>query len=231
VDQGGWEQFGAALIGAPDGEPSSLATVCHAITTLLPMCGAAIVLMGNRSTQGIASTTDSLTASIQDLEFTLGEGPGIEAFSQIEAVCIHDLDSVASRWAFFAPAASGLGVRSIYSLPLRSGRLAMGTVTLWSDRPGGLDDARLVDAVLVAELVSRVVLTMQSETTSESLAWALDLSDHRIVVHQATGMISAQLDCAIDEALVRLRAHAYAAEQPIDEVANAVITRQLRFDR
>jgi hypothetical protein len=231
VDQGGWEQFGAALIGAPGGEPSSLATVCQAITTLLPVSGAAIVLMGNRSTQGIASTTDSLTASIQDLEFTLGEGPGIDAFSQIEAVCIHDLDSVASRWAFFAPAASGLGVRSIYSLPLRSGRLAMGTVTLWSDRSGCLDDAQLVDAVLVAELVSEVVLTMQSETASESLAWPLDLSDHRIVVHQATGMISAQLNCDIDEALVRLRAHAYAAELPIDEVAKAVIARQLRFDR
>lgn len=231
MDQGGWEQFGAALIGAPGGEPSSLATVCRAITTLLPVRGVAIFLMGNQSTQGIASTTDSRTASIQDLEFTLGEGPGIDAFSQIEAVCVHDLDSVASRWVFFAPAASGLGVRSIYSLPLRSGRLAMGTVTLWSDRSGSLDDAQLVDAVLVAELVSEVVLTMQSETASESLASSLDLSDHRIVVHQATGMISAQLNCAIDEALVRLRVDAYAAELPIDEVAKAVIARQLRFDR
>ncbi len=107
----------------------------------------------------------------------------------------------------------------------------MGTVTLWSDRSGSLDDAQLVDAVLVAELVSEVVLTMQSETASESLASSLDLSDHRIVVHQATGMISAQLNCAIDEALVRLRADAYAAELPIDEVAKAVIARQLRFDR
>ncbi len=231
MDQGGWEHFGAALIGSPDGEPLSLTTVCRGIATLLPVCGAAIVLMGNRSTQGIASTTDSLTASIQDLEFTLGEGPGIDAFSQIEDVCIHDLGSATLRWSFFAPAASGLGVRSIYSLPLRSGRMALGTVTLWSDRADGLDDAQLVDAVLVAELVSGLVLTMQSETTSESLAWPLDVSDHRIVVHQATGMISAQLNCAIDEALVRLRAHAYAAELPIDEVAKSVITRQLRFDR
>jgi len=231
VDEGGWEQFGAALTGAPEGEPFSLATVCRGITTLLPVCGAAIVLMGNRSTQGIASTTDSLTASIQDLEFTLGEGPGIDAFSQVEVVCIHDLDSVAPRWAFFAPAASGLGVRSIYSLPLRSGRLAMGTVTLWSDQADGLDDSQQIDAVLVAELVSGVVLTMQSKTASESLAWPLDLSDHRIVVHQATGMVAAQLSCAIDEALVRLRAYAYAAELPMDEVAKAVVSRQLRFDR
>jgi AmiR/NasT family two-component response regulator len=93
-----------------------------------------------------------------------------------------------------------------------------------------LDDSQQVDAVLVAELVSGLVLTMQSNTASESLAWPLDLSDHRIAVHQATGMISAQLDCGIDEALVRLRAHAYAAELPIDEVAKAVISRHLRFD-
>jgi transcriptional regulator with GAF, ATPase, and Fis domain len=230
VDQRRSERFAAALAGTAEGEPFSLATVCRAIMTLLPISGAAMVLMSDRSTQGVASATDELTRAVQSLEFTLGEGPGIDAFSQIEAVGVDDLDSATSRWSMFAPAVANLGVGSIYSLPLRSGGVAMGILTLWSDRPGALDEAQKQDALLVAELVAQVVLTMQDEATSESLAWPLDLSDHRMVVHQATGMISAQLNCAVGEALVRLRAYAYGTGLPIDGVAEEVIQRRLRFD-
>ena len=37
---------------------------------------------------------------------------------------------------------------------------------------------------------------MQAGAVSESLAWGLEVDDYRAVVHQATGMISVQLDCA-----------------------------------
>jgi hypothetical protein len=43
-------------------------------------------------------------------------------------------------------------------------------------------------------------------------------------------MISAQLNCAMGEALVRLRGHAFASERAIDLVATEVVTGQLRFD-
>jgi len=42
-------------------------------------------------------------------------------------------------------------------------------------------------------------------------------------------MISAQLDVGVGEALVRLRAHAFAANRPIDEVARDVVAGLARF--
>jgi hypothetical protein len=52
---------------------------------------------------------------------------------------------------------------------------------------------------------------------------------NRPVVHQATGMISVQLGVSIQEALLRLRAHAYGSERPLGEIAEDVVARRLRF--
>ena len=43
-------------------------------------------------------------------------------------------------------------------------------------------------------------------------------------------MISVQLGVSLEEALVRLRAHAFAASTPLDDVAGDVVRRLLRFD-
>ena len=42
-------------------------------------------------------------------------------------------------------------------------------------------------------------------------------------------MVSVQLGISVTEALLRLRARAFAAETPLAEVAEAVVGRQLRF--
>ena len=43
-------------------------------------------------------------------------------------------------------------------------------------------------------------------------------------------MISVQLGVSLEEALVRLRAHAFAAGAPLDDIAGDVVRRLLRFD-
>jgi AmiR/NasT family two-component response regulator len=93
-----------------------------------------------------------------------------------------------------------------------------------------LTPEELEDALEVAELVTQLVLVMQSESSADSVAWALDVSDHRAVVHQATGMIAVQIDADVEEALVRLRAYCFATDRPIREVAQDVVTGELRFD-
>lgn len=50
------------------------------------------------------------------------------------------------------------------------------------------------------------------------------------IVHQATGMIAAQLNCDIAEATVRLRAHAFSTEQSVYEVSRSIVQREFRFD-
>jgi hypothetical protein len=43
-------------------------------------------------------------------------------------------------------------------------------------------------------------------------------------------MIAAQLDVGVAEALVRLRANAFATDRPIDQVATDVVAGRRRFE-
>ena len=44
-------------------------------------------------------------------------------------------------------------------------------------------------------------------------------------------MISVQLDSSLKEALARLRAHAFAEDRAIGDVADDVVARRFRFER
>jgi hypothetical protein len=55
-------------------------------------------------------------------------------------------------------------------------------------------------------------------------------ADFQYVVHQASGMVAAQLDVTVGKALIRMRAYAFGNDRPLTEVARAVVDRRLRFD-
>jgi len=224
------KRFWAVLSGANDPEPPSLATLCRGCVALLPISGAAVSLMAPAHSESVASAFDGRARAIQDLEFTLGEGPAMDAYAASAPVLVDDVRSLGARWPQFCAAAAAMGIRAVFAMPLVTAGAAIGVLVLYRDAPGALVDVELADALEVADLVTQLVLVMQSEAAAESVAWALDVSDHRAVVHQATGMIAAQIDSDVEEALVRLRAHSFAADRPIRDVAQAVVAGELRFD-
>ena len=57
-----------------------------------------------------------------------------------------------------------------------------------------------------------------------------EVVDHRANVHQATGMIAAQLGSDVATALGRLRAFAWSRDRSVADVADDVISRRLRFE-
>jgi hypothetical protein len=224
------KRFWEVLSGAFAHEPPSLATLCRGCVALLPVSGAAMSLMSPARSQSVASAFDGRARALQDLEFTLGEGPAMDAFADGEPVLVDDVHSLAHRWPQFSGAVAAMGVQAVFALPLQTAAARIGVLVLYRDEAGQLTDVELANALVVADLVTQLVLVMQSEAASESVAWALDVSDHHAVVHQATGMVAVQINADVAEALVRLRAHAFAADRPIRDVAEAVVTGELRFD-
>jgi AmiR/NasT family two-component response regulator len=121
-------------------------------------------------------------------------------------------------------------VRAVFGFPLLTGNGPLGALDLYLDRPGSLDDRQMDEAAVLAKVISSTVLSLQSEAAPGELGEKLGASlDHRAVVHQASGMVSAQLDIDVNDALVRLRAYAYTSNRPVNEVARAIVTRQLRL--
>jgi hypothetical protein len=72
---------------------------------------------------------------------------------------------------------------------------------------------------------------MQADAPPGGLATQIDSGANlRMVVHQASGMVSVQLGISVSDALIRLRGYAFRHDLPIDEVATMVIGRRLSFD-
>ncbi|MEV0735138.1 ANTAR domain-containing protein [Streptomyces sp. NPDC050549] len=181
-----------------------------------------------------------LSARFEELQFTLGEGPGPDVVRTGSPVLEPDLARVrAERWPALLPAARELGVHGVCCFPLGIGVIRVGVLTLLCDSERRLSrqqytDAAALTAVLTGALLKRDRRDGGGDADGEGPAVGAALESpsvlRRAVVHQATGMISAQLDVSIQEALLRLRAHAYGSERPLGEIAADVVARRLRFN-
>ena len=161
----------------------------------------------------------------------LGEGPCLQANVSGVPVFLPDLAAEdANRWPAFAAAALAAGVHAEFSLPLTAGPGGIGTLDLCRDRPGMLSEEHLADALVTANIARDAVLYQQYTPGGTGVAELLDMGADRIVIHQATGMIAAQLNDTTSNALARLRAAAFASGRPMYDIAQDVVERRMRFD-
>lgn len=196
------------------------------------MTGAGIMLMSGDVPRGSVCTTDETSAIIEDLQFALGEGPCLDAHHGHLPVLEPDLASAGSvRWPAFTPPALEAGARAVFGYPMELGAVRLGALNLYRDAPGGLSGEQHANALAMAEIAAEAVLMLQSGSTDGALAADLEsAADFQYVVHQAAGMVAAQLGVSVAVALIRLRAYAFGSGDPLRSVAEQVVGRALRFD-
>jgi hypothetical protein len=206
--------------------------LCEVAVEVTGMSGAGIMLMTGGRPQGSLCTSDNVSAVIEDLQYTLGEGPCLDAFAQDQPVLEPDLAQPRTpRWLAFTTPALDAGARAVFGFPLRVGAARVGALDLYRDRPGPIDDDEHADALVMADIAAEAVLALQADAAEGTLATALTTSaNFHTVVHQATGMVAAQLDTDVGEALTRLRAHAFGNDRTLTDVARDVVGRRLRFE-
>jgi hypothetical protein len=118
----------------------------------------------------------------------------------------------------------------MFAVPLQAGAIHIGVLSLYRAVPGQLTAEELADVLVFADAALHILLDAASGVSGSPAYQPLNgFTDRRAVVHQATGMISVQLDVSLEEALVRLRAHAFARGTALGEVATEVVSRQLRL--
>jgi hypothetical protein len=181
---------------------------------------------------GSVGATCAVSAEIDDLQFALGEGPGVDAFTFGRPVLEPDLAHPAQpRWLAFTGPAVSAGAGSVFAFPLRVGTVRLGALSLHAEGPGRLTAEQHADAEAAAEDAAEAVLAMQAGGPCGTLAAELEAgSNLRYAVHQAAGMVSVQLDVSVAEALVCLRAHAFGHQRPLADVAADVVGRRLRLE-
>jgi ANTAR domain len=222
----------ARIAAARDGNaPVSLDALCRAAASLLAVDGASVTALGGPAVREPLAATSELSARLDELLLTTGEGPGADDLMFGSPMLISDLELVAERWPGFVPAAIAAGARALFAFPLQAGAIRAGVLSLYRAQPVALTPQQLADALVFADIARQLLLDSAAGILGAAGYQPLDgLSDSRAEVYQATGMISVQLGVSLEEAFVRLRAHAFTLGTPLDDLADNVVRRTLRFD-
>jgi len=212
-----------------DGLSGLLEQVCLAVLPVLSASGAGISMMTADGVRGVCVASDPVSQHVDDLQFVLGEGPCMEAFEHRRPVLVTDVADTATRWPLYAPAAEQGGVRAVFAFPLQIGGARLGVLDVFRRDAGPLTADQLTDALLFTDVTVSAVLDRQ-ESAGTGRSDDLDAAiRHRAELFQAQGMIMVQLGVPLAEAMVRLRAHAYAQNRRLDELARDVVAGRIRF--
>jgi GAF domain-containing protein len=204
--------------------------LCAPFLQQLPVTGVAVTMFGGTSAETLISASDELAARLDELQFDLGEGPRWEALRTRLPVLIPDVHSHPYSWPIFNKALLETNIAAIFVFPLTLGALDLGAVELHHTKPGGLSYRDHMTAAVLAGRTSwhllRRILSANSPDTDP--AENNELMSRR-EIHQATGMVLAQAGTNAGEALLLLRAHAFANGIPLREAAEAVLRGNLSF--
>lgn len=204
--------------------------LCKPFMTQLPVSGALLSIVDRNGHRSTVTATDPVAARWDELELELGSGPLHDAMVDSHPRLVPDVAQSGMTTLLGSPL-ERLGVRALFAFPLIMGSATVGVAGLYRTRPGALS----------AESLSRAIALARSATIP-AVREALQLAESEVEtgnsdtrpglrreVHQATGMISAQLDVSTTEAFARLRAYAIATNRSITAVSLDVVERTIDF--
>ncbi len=205
--------------------PPGLCAVC--VQVLPGVDAAALVLRSDTRAQEMVSASDRWAVALEELQYTLGEGPGVEAHRSGGPVLAGDVSAEQGRWPVFADAAAEEGLVAMFAFPLQIGGIRLGTLDLYRRRPGGLTAEAVADAAVLADVATLRLLENEFAADEHKLRMEVSYQD----VHLATGVLAAKLQIGLEDAFVRLRGHAFAEQRSLLDVSRDVLDQRISLDR
>lgn len=206
------------------------AAVCVACVSVLPGVDAAALTVRAKALQETWGASDEWAGELESFQYTVGEGPGLEAFTTGGPVLVPDLAADARRWPGFVQTTSPLELAAMFAFPLQLGAIRLGMLDLYRRRPGRLSNRELTDATVLANLATVAVLEQARQDKAVGDSEPARFAGPYQEVSIATGMVAAQLEVGLEEALVRLRGRAFAEGRSVLDLARDVLARNIRFD-
>jgi hypothetical protein len=231
-DRSRWQ---ALLADAADGSLAGPQRICQLCVDTLSVSGAGISMVTHQGNRGVVCATDEVSSRIEDLQFTLGEGPCVDAVVNGAPILIADLDEpddlAVERWPAFLEGAGAEEIRAVFAFPLLVGAISVGALDLYRKTPGELDAVQLSEALHAADAAAVALLRLHGNRADMFADDPAMRSSYHLQVHQATGMVQTQLGVDTEEAFLLLRARAFSTGRSLVAVASDVVDRRLRFSQ
>lgn len=216
----------ATVLASLKREESLAVRLCEAGRQMLDADGASMTLDYAGDGRLMVHATDEMAATLDDLQDVVGEGPSFDAAHTGEVVVARLGNGDESRWALFSDRLVGLGFAgTLVAVPLRAELAILGVLSL--HRRGPDQDEDLVSARFLSATVGTAILQDPRVGRPDQVSketWA-----SRSQIHQATGMIVAQVGVRSEDAMALLRGQAFARNTSLVEVARDIIGRRINF--
>jgi hypothetical protein len=199
----------------------------------LPMGGVSISTFGELCPSETLSATDDVATRVDEIQFDLSEGPCWTALATDAPVLETDLvQRPNSAWPAFNEAVRSEPVGAVFAFPVAFGPFPLGAVDVYVPQPATIDDDAVRQTRTLASAVGRRVLRRALRSIAEEDEALLDRSpSSRRVVHQATGVVLAQLDISPEDAYLLLQGHAFARRTTMRRVAEEILDGTVRFEK
>lgn len=216
-----------------DGTRPDATSVCATFVAGSAIAGAAFTVMTSDAMRDTVCASDEVIAEVARLQYSLGEGPALSAFTSHRPVLVPDLSrpDVAARWPVFTAQASHLA-GALFTFPMQLGAITVGVCDTYRTTPGPLTRPEIEQLLRAVDLatVSLLAIRAGEDTSGLDPRWLAGYDRGRAQVHQATGMLTVQLGIGMTEAFGRLRAHAYAEGRDIAQVSGDIVEGRLRLE-
>lgn len=203
--------------------------LCSASRDVLSVTGVGIAVYTTASSEHLCASNATVEA-LEDMQFVTGEGPSRDAFRSGQVVEIPTLDGGAGeRWPSFVELAGKKDIGAVFAYPLVVHRVNVGVLSIYQHAEGHLSVAQRGDSFALGSVLAETILSMHPAPHDDAAPDIGDVVAYRAELYQASGMVAVQLRVSASEALLRIRAHAFALGHTVGEVAAEIVARRLRL--
>lgn len=207
-----------------------LQTLVDRATHLFDASASGIIIGPDADHMETIVSTSETSRIVGLMQLRADEGPCVEAVATGRVVSVATATEIHDRWPKFATAAEGSGYVSVHAIPLRLRGQTIGSLNLFRDHEGALNDADAIAAQALADVATISILqerTIQDKTTIEAqLQRALE---SRVMIEQAKGVISHTHRLDMDAAYRLIRHHSRSTQTPMSEVATGITNGSLQI--
>lgn len=196
--------------------------------SLLPVTGVAISVFNQGHQASLIYATDPTATALEELHFDLGEGPMIDVFTGGSPLLLAEIES-SDRWPAFLQQAASLDVAALFVFPLTLGAVCIGAVLCYRSTPGGLGEGDDEVGESLGRAIAGPAFRYAISRAHNETPDGEPPIEVRREVHQATGIVTVQLESSATDAFASMRAYAFSSGLSLREVADDVVSRRLDF--
>jgi hypothetical protein len=207
--------------------------LARACVAALPVDGAGLSIHDAHGLRTPIGASDPVTSQAERLQFTHGAGPCLRAHDDGVAIAF-DQAAIARNWPALQEALVGeTPFRAVLSVPLLPPLGPLVVLDLYVSDAEALPSTDREDVADVTIALTRAMVAAALGAPREEGRrgwWDGPDALRRARVWQATGMVNVALGLDTPDALAALKAHAFATDRVVDDVAEDLITGRLSLD-